>query len=255
VEAASEEIAKAAIRHAIQGALDHRAQRGLRRVAPAVQQEGQRGGMGELGLPAEPAVDPIRGGENAVTGIGDRGRAQGPRGGLVEVPGECVPKHPGLLGYPGSVASPDLVHPLQNLAEGRAAVGRLRGEIGAPEEEFGLRRQESGERPSTLPGDRLHRPLIPGVHLRPLVPVHLHADEPGVQELGERGILIGLLVHHVAPVTPDRADVEQHRPVGFPGQREGLAAPGMPPDRLMRRGAEICRGRRAQTIAAHAAQS
>ena len=50
---------------------------------------------------------------------------------------------------------------------------------------------------------------------------------------GELGILVGLAVHDMAPVAPDRADVEQHRLVGGLGRRERLGAPGIPVNRLM----------------------
>jgi hypothetical protein len=68
--------------------------------------------------------------------------------------------------------------------------------------------------------------LVAGIDVGPLVPVHLDADEVLVEELGQIGVLVGLPVHHVAPVTPDGADVEQHRLVGAPGGGEGSSPQG-----------------------------
>jgi hypothetical protein len=83
------------------------------------------------------------------------------------------------------------------------------------------------------------RPLIAGVHVGPLVAVHLDADEVLVEVVRERGVFVRLAVHHVAPVAPDGADIEQHRTVGRARRREGRFSPLLPPDRLVRRGAEV----------------
>ena len=68
-------------------------------------------------------------------------------------------------------------HALQHGAEARPAVRAVGREVGAAVEHLAGGREERGERPAALPGQRLHRPLIAGVDVRPLVPVHLDADE------------------------------------------------------------------------------
>ena len=118
-------------------------------------------------------------------------------------------------------------HALEHGAEARPAVRAVGRKVGAAVEHFAGRREKGRQRPAALPGERLHRPLVAGVDVRTLVPVHLDADEMLVEELGEGRILVGLAVHHVAPVTPDGADVEQHRAVLRAG---GLRRPRRPRD-------------------------
>ena len=89
-------------------------------------------------------------------------------------------------------------------------VGR---EVGPAVEHLAVGRQEGRERPAALAGDRLHRPLVARVDVGPLVAVDLDADEMSLRILGELGVLVGLAVHHVAPVAPHRADIEQDRAI------------------------------------------
>ena len=59
---------------------------------------------------------------------------------------------------------------------------------------------------------------------------------------GDLRVLVGLAVHDVAPVAPDRANVEQDGLVFSLGARKGRLAPRMPLDRLMARRAQVGRG-------------
>src|SRR5207245_7210820 len=59
-------------------------------------------------------------------------------------------------------------------------------------------------------------------------------DEVRVQELGDLEVLVGLLLHDVAPVAGGVADAEQHGPPLAPRGREGLLAPRMPVDGVVR---------------------
>ena len=72
------------------------------------------------------------------------------------------------------------------------------------------------------------------VHVRTLFPVHLDADEVAVQHLGDTFVLIGILLHHVAPVTGGIAYGEQDDFVFGPGGLKGFGAPGIPVDRIVR---------------------
>ena len=56
------------------------------------------------------------------------------------------------------------------------------------------------------------------------------------------GIFVALAVDHVAPVAPDRADIEKHRLVFGARFFEGLFAPFVPVDGLVRGGTQIWAG-------------
>src|SRR2546421_8961540 len=124
-------------------------------------------------------------------------------------------------------------------------VGR---EIGSAEEHFTVGCQERGERPATLATQCLHRALIARVDVGTLVAVHLDADEVAIEDLGDSGIVVGLPIHHMAPVAPDRADIEQNRLAFRTGAREGCVVPGMPVHRLMGRRLEVSRSLCAELI-------
>ena len=127
----------------------------------------------------------------------------------------------------------------QDRAEAGSAVLAVGREVGATVEQLPVRREERRERPAALPGDGLHRPLVPGVDVRAFIPVHLDADEVLVQELGQARVLVGLPIHHVTPVAPHGADVEQNRPILRRGAGEGLRLPAEPVNRLLRGGSEV----------------
>ena len=59
---------------------------------------------------------------------------------------------------------------------------------------------------------------------------------------GDLGVFVRFAVHDVAPVAPDRANVEQDGLVLSLGARKRGLAPRMPVDRLMPRRAQIGRG-------------
>ena len=85
-----------------------------------------------------------------------------------------------------------------------------------------------GGGPAALSGEGLHGALVARVHVGPLVAVHLHAHEVRVEVRGQRRVLVRLAVHHVAPVAPHRADVEEDGPVRRARRREGLLRPFLP---------------------------
>jgi hypothetical protein len=83
--------------------------------------------------------------------------------------------------------------------------------------------------------------LVPGVHVRTLVTVDLDADPLPVEDLCYLRILIGLVVHDVAPMAPHRSDVEQNRPILGARVLERLRSPREPLDGLILGGSEIRR--------------
>ena len=64
-----------------------------------------------------------------------------------------------------------------------------------------------------------------------------------VDDARHLGVFVGFAIHDVAPVAPDRADVEQDGLVFSLGARECSLAPGMPLDGLMARRTQVGRGR------------
>ena len=217
-----------------------------------VQEEQERGGVRKFRLRSEAPMHAVRRGQDAVGRIGNDRRRRLSRRGLIQVFGQCLPERRGLTVHIGAVGLPHLVNPFEDLAEGGPPIGGLRRKVGATEKELGVGSQETGERPASLPGDGLDAALVARVHVRPLVAVHFDADEVPVQEIGKPGVFVGLGVHHVAPVAPHRADVEENRPAGAPGQLERLLTPGMPLHRLVGGGTQVGRGRIPQPIGAHA---
>jgi len=61
-----------------------------------------------------------------------------------------------------------------------------------------------------------------------LIAIDLHGDEMRVHNGSYFGIIIGLAVHYVAPMTPNCTDVEQHRLILAPCGFECLRAPFVP---------------------------
>ena len=173
------------------------------------------------------------------------------RRGLVEVVAHHPPHRLRLRLHLSAARAICVEHAFEHGAEARPAMRAVRGEVGAAVEHLARGREKRRQRPAALPGQRLYRSLVPRVDVRPLVPIHLDADEVLVQELGERRIFVGLAVHHVAPVTPDGADVEQHGAILRAGRLEGLVAPGIPMDGLMGGGVQVGRGGGPEAVRGH----
>src|SRR5205814_10733328 len=135
-------------------------------------------------------------------------------------------------------------HLAEHGAEARpAVVVLLRGEIRAAEEDFALGRKERREGPTSLTGQCLYGALIARVHVGPLVAVHLDAHEIAIQGLGDARVLVRLAVHHVAPMAPHGADVEETGLILGAGARERRIAPRVPGHRRVRGGPEVSGGR------------
>ena len=117
----------------------------------------------------------------------------------------------------------------------RPSAGIVGRKIGAAEKRLSIRREERGEGPAALAGNRADRGLIPGVDVGAFVAIHFYGNVEPVDDRGDFGILVAFAVDHVAPVAPHRADIEQNR-FGF-GARllKSLFAPLVPVDGLMRR--------------------
>ena len=110
------------------------------------------------------------------------------------------------------------------------SVGR---EVGAAEERSQVRREEDAHRPAAGAGHGLDGGHVDVVEVRPLLAVHLDADEVLVHERGDLGVLEALALHDVAPVARRVADREEDRPVLALRPLERLGAPRVPVDRVV----------------------
>ena len=119
------------------------------------------------------------------------------------------------------------------MREARQAVAIVRREVRAAEERLQLRGEEYVQRPSPAAGHRLHRAHVQLVDVGPLLAVDLDRHVVRVEELGDRRILEGLALHHVAPVAGGVADREEDRPVELARALERFTPPWIPVDRVV----------------------
>jgi hypothetical protein len=134
---------------------------------------------------------------------------------------------------------PCLGHGQQNALEAGTSVAIFAGEIRSAEEWPAVGRQDCSERPTALATDRLDRGLIAGIDVGAFIAVDFDGDEVFVDDGGEACVFVALAVHHMAPVAPHRANVEQHGLVLARSPGKSLGAPFIPLDGLMESGAEI----------------
>jgi hypothetical protein len=252
VEPAAELVVDTAPAHSLEGTVQHGPHLVGRPIPPAVEQELERRRMGKLRLGAEPSVPAVEDrGHAAHRLVQQRGRDLASRA-LVE----RRVHHPAdglrLGAHLVAPVAVRLEHCGEHRAEAGSAVTAIRREIGAAVEDLSRRREERRQRPTALPGEGLDRALVAAVHVRPLVTVDLDADEVLVEEARQLRVLVGLAVHHVTPVAPHGADIEQHGLVRRPRRGERLGAPGIPRHGLVRRGLEVGRGRVGQSVRCHA---
>ena len=128
----------------------------------------------------------------------------------------------------------------QNAAEAGTAVAVAGRKISATVKRLAIGSEKRGKRPSALAAHGLHGNLIAAVNVRALVAIHLHGDEMLVYDRGDFGIVVRFAVHHMAPVAPHCANVEQHRFVVALRRGKRLFAPLAPLDGLMHGGAQVC---------------
>ena len=81
--------------------------------------------------------------------------------------------------------------------------------------------------------------LVARVHVGALVAIHFDGNEQPIDQLGQARIVVAFAIDDVAPVAPDRADVEQDGLVFGARASEGLFAPFVPSHGLVRRGMQI----------------
>ena len=128
---------------------------------------------------------------------------------------------------------------LQNPLETGTAVLVVRWEIRSAKERAPIGSQKGSERPSSLATYSLDGSLVSTVDVGTLVAVYLNRNIILVNQFCDLRILVGLTIHHVAPMAPDRPYVEQHRLVLALGLIESVGAPLMPIYGLMHRRSQI----------------
>ena len=137
------------------------------------------------------------------------------------------------IGHFSPAGLPGLLDLRQDLQEARPPVTVIRREVSSPEERFQLRREEHVQGPATLAASGLDKGHVDLVHVRPLLAVHLDADEVGVQEAGDLGALEGFAFHDVAPMAGRVTDAQEDRPVLLARAGERFLAPGIPVHRVI----------------------
>src|SRR5690606_1183890 len=183
----------------------------------AVEQQLERARARELRRTAEPAVAEVERRRELLDRGPDELRADSPRLALrTLVRLEPRPHRARVLLRALRALPPHARDLAQHRAERRAAEPVLRWEVRAAVEHVAVRREERGQRPPALPRQRLDGALVARVDVRPFVPVHLHGNEQLVDETRRLLVLVALAVHHVAPVAPHRADVQQDGPLLAP---------------------------------------
>jgi hypothetical protein len=124
---------------------------------------------------------------------------------------------------------------------------RLR-KVRAAEERFTIGRGEDGHRPAALPGHRLRGGHVDGIHIGPLLAVHLDRDKAVIDQRGNRRILERLMRHDVTPVTTRVSDRDQNRDISPPRLLERLSAPWPPVHRILGMLEQIRRGHSTQSV-------
>ena len=121
----------------------------------------------------------------------------------------------------------------QHAPKAGTPVAVLRRKVCAAIKRLSVRRKERRQRPAALPAHCLHSRLIPAVNVRTLVPIHLHRNKMLVHNRRNLRIVIRLPIHHMAPVAPYRANIEEHGLVLALRRRKRLGSPLVPLDGLM----------------------
>jgi hypothetical protein len=121
-------------------------------------------------------------------------------------------------------------------------------EVGAAEKGFARCGQPDAHRPAAGAGQLLHGAHVDGVDVGTLLAIDLDGDVVTVEEAGDRRVLEGLGLHHVAPVTGRIADRQEHGPAEPPRFGERLVTPGEPVHRVVRVLQQVGAGLQSQPV-------
>ncbi len=138
--------------------------------------------------------------------------------------------------------APHLRHGEQDAAKAGAAIAVVARKIRPAKVGPAIGSEKRRERPSALPADGRNRGLVARVHVGPLVAIDFHGDKVLVDDASHLRVFVGFAVHHMAPVAPHRANVQQDGLVFSLGAGKRSLAPRVPLHRLMARRAQVGRG-------------
>ena len=151
-------------------------------------------------------------------------------GELADVIGEGLRRCLELL----ALVSPGVGCRREDIAKAPEVVPRLGRQVRRGPERLAVGAEEHVERPATAAVDRDGDVHVQRVDVRPFLAIDLDADEALVHQLGGLRHRERLALHHVAPVAGGVADREEDRLPLLTCAGEGLVAPRVPVDRVLR---------------------
>ena len=240
MEPAAQLVVDPAQGHLLQGHRSRLPRRLVARASGHIEQQIDGGGMGKLGLRTEAPMVAIELIQCRRHHLVHDAHAQ-----IARVPGKVLVVldrfHHAARRLQHLVAArlPRIHHGAQHALESRPAVALVPGKIGSPKKRFAIGSKHRGQRPSVLPADSRDRGLVARIHIRTLVAVDLDRDKVLVNHFGKLWILITLPIHHMAPVAPYCADIEQDGLVFSGGTGKGFCSPFVPLDRLVHGGPQV----------------
>src|SRR5258705_134540 len=116
---------------------------------------------------------------------------------------------------------------------------RSPGQISCREKQRSLRSCETRQRPSARTSQMRGCVLIIAIDIRTLVGIDFHRHEISIQLRRDFGIGVSRLIHHMAPVTPHRANIDEDRTIQRTRECERLRPPTLPSNRACRGLAKI----------------
>ena len=131
-----------------------------------------------------------------------------------------------------SLLPPSLSHPSHDLPKRRHTLTRLRRKICAAKKRMPLRSKKHSHRPPPMPRHSSSRLHINGIHIRPLLPIHLHINKKSIHLPSSNRILKRLMSHNMTPMTSRIPHRQQHRPIQLPSRRKSLLPPRKPFHRI-----------------------
>ena len=151
-------------------------------------------------------------------------------GELADVVGEGLRRRLELL----ALVAPGVGRRREDVAEAPEVVPRLGRQVRRGPERLAVGAEEHVQRPAAAAVDRDGGVHVERVDVRPLLAIDLDADEALVHQLGGLRHRERLVLHHVAPVAGGVADREEDRLPLLTRAGEGLVAPRVPVDRVLR---------------------
>ena len=151
-------------------------------------------------------------------------------GELADVIGEGLRRRLELL----ALVAPGVGCRREDIAKAPEVVPRLGRQVRRGPERLAVGAEEHVERPAAAAVDRDGDVHVQRVDVRPFLAIDLDADEALVHQLGGLRHRERLALHHVAPVAGGVADREEDRLPLLTCAGEGLVAPRVPVDRVLR---------------------